>query len=244
MKTLISILALMFSVTVVAKDNKGAIEEVVNPGVLKIMDVSTTMINEIVTPYTDPQLIMPDEDQKYVSKNGSLLYVRMPDNKDFLQILIRDQSESGASLSLMLLPKKDLPGQHYVLKVEGSSQTGVAKGEDVSPYANNPYQSMMSELMRDAVRDRLKDGYNKNEDWIDGDFELGNLYATSEVQWIGANLVIDRYALVNVGKETYTVTEPNFYYEGVKAVTAHPHIMLAPGQKTNLYVIRNRKEGE
>lgn len=245
MKYLVKALVLTMSLASIslvnASDSGQEIE--LEQGKMQVLEISTSMMNEFVTPFKDPMILTKEEDQKFITKSGNIFYVRVPNDKEFIHVMLRDKGTSGASLALMLLPKEDIPGQHYMLNTHGGNKQGAIASTDESSYGQMPYTSMLKELARDAVKDVLNDGYMKDDEWTDNDFEKGNLYAKSMTLWTGAKLVIEKYSVVNLGHELM-LSEESFYEKGVKAVAIHPKHKVKKSESTELYIIRERSGGE
>ncbi len=63
---------------------------------------------------------------------------------------------------------------------------------------------------------------------------------TLERVWVGAGIVGEKYQLANVGTLTLGLSERDLFKPGVMAVSLE-QARLAPGEATNLFVIRERR---
>jgi len=63
---------------------------------------------------------------------------------------------------------------------------------------------------------------------------------TLERAWLGAGIVGEKFQLANAAKSPLNLVERDLYKPGVMAI-AIEHASLAPGESTNLFVIRERR---
>lgn len=213
---------------------------------MKPVYVSQKMTNEIVTPFEDPLIIYDEQTGSSVNKNRNIIYVDMDPNGDFLQLLIRDRSNDGPSINLFLMPQTDILGNAVTLEVEGVQSKSDA--ENHQTYTNMAYVDMLKELMRDAVLDRVGSGFTKDSSWLDGvPFQIGNLMVRPTSIWKSGKLNIEKWTVINTSDQNVTLTEENFYQEGVRGVSFYPSLMLSVNEATTLFRIVDKpakKAGE
>ena len=198
--------------------------------------VSQKMTNEIVTPYDDPTIIFDDRTGSSVTKVGNIIYVDMDPSGEFLQLLIRDESSSGPSINLFLMPEPDILGNAVTLQVEGHRPAG--EEGNLQSYANMPYVDMVRELMRDAVLDRVGSGYTKDELWKDGvPFQVGNLMVRPSSLWKGGKMHIEKWTVINTTGQPVTLAEENFNQDGVRGISFYPKLNLSVNESTQMFRI-------
>ena len=213
----------------------------VNLGEARYVNVSGTMLNEIVTPYSNPKLIkfLSDDSSALIEEDGSSIYVATGD-ENFIQLIIKDGDVIGApGINIALVPAADIRAQTIVLKpsVAGGAFPLTPRSQQLR---TNDYVDLIRELMRDAARNVLPTGFTRDSQWQGGRIAAGPVIGKPLQRMVGTDFVIEYYSLTNTGATAVELTEPNFNIDGVRAIAFVDVVILAPGQTTKMVWVKDR----
>jgi conjugal transfer pilus assembly protein TraK len=148
--------------------------------------------------------------------------------------------DKGTSYKLILVPKP-VSGEDIVIKppVDKAVQraaTSRGEGRAVS------YQRKIKDLMLMMADESLKEAVD--EITVNKEVPLwkeGKLFFLSK--FLDAGFVGEKYRLTNVSPSEMVLAEQELYRKGVRAIAIEQHT-LAPGEGTNIFLVRERKENE
>lgn len=203
--------------------------------------ISARMLNEVITPYSNPRLItfLPEGTTASIEEDGHSLYIS-PGDEEFVQVIIKDSEQSGApGLNITFMPQEDIRAQTIILKAVVDESTGAMQTRN-EELVTNDYVDLLRELMRDAVREVLPSGFTKDAQWNGYRIQVGPIIGDPQKRAIGTDFAIEYYRLTNTSATTVELVEPNFKDEGVRAVAFIDYVVLAPGQTTGMVWVRER----
>jgi conjugal transfer pilus assembly protein TraK len=177
---------------------------------------------------------------------GDLLVEKDDDNG---QMLIRPGDLSGKAINVfvsdekgrtygLLLQPVDMPSDSIVVRERGAlRQSGGTRIEKAGSYERvikNMVLAMASDAQPGGVE--VREVSTDIPVWVDTRLTLQRLF-------LAASIVGEKYVLANIGKDPLTVVEQELYRKGVLAVSIE-NMNLAPGEATNVFVVRERKLNE
>lgn len=132
---------------------------------------------------------------------------------------------------LMLTPKR-IPAETIVVQIDR------ARVEEAKEWElENDYIKRIKELMKALYAGTPPGGYSLNDDKTDASRWEG-IEETIVTTMTGAGLVGEVREIVNHSKNSVRIVEPEFYREGVLAVTLMGHEITA-GEKSQVFIIRS-----
>lgn len=137
---------------------------------------------------------------------------------------------SGTYL-LMLTPKK-IPAETVVVQIDRARVDEAMEWE-----LEHDYIKRLKELMKALYAGTPPGGYSLNGNKIDASRWEG-IEETIITTMTGAGLVGEVHEIVNHSKKTVRIVEPEFYREGVLAVTLLGH-EIKTGEKSQVFIIRS-----
>jgi conjugal transfer pilus assembly protein TraK len=169
-----------------------------------------------------------------IDKNRGELFVRPLAVQKPVNLFLT--SDSGSTFVLLLTPKA-IPSDTLVLR-EGwtgqSASNAATDGESMSA----GYQPEIKHLVVAMARGDMPRGYHVQE--INRKVRLWkNTLFTLEREYQGRNYVGQLYSLTNTGADPIVMAEPEFYRDGVMAVSVE-RMQLTHNQSTNVYIVRKR----
>lgn len=204
------------------------------------MNVSSRTVNELIVPYSNPKLVkfLSSDTNASINRDGSSIYVSTG-TEEFIQLIIKNaDTPDQPGISLMLIPVEDVPPQHVLLQPVGSAfSKGGGAQEKLS---TDNYVDMVRELLREAARDEIPQGYTKDPTWNGSRIQVGSVVGEPSERLVGNQLVVEYYLLKNIGATRVELVEPNFKHKGVRAIAFINNILLAPGQQTRMVWVKSR----
>lgn len=223
-----------------------------------IVPVAVAHPNRIVTPFSNPEVISTS--LTGMKADGSCSEICVKDNVVYVAtnktvpvtMFINEKGNESASISLTLVPKK-IPPKEITLRFANQNQflahqTG--SKEAAAWEQDQPYVETLKKLLRSVALNEIPSGYTVHNlgrdtadtpicrsDYVQTSFENGQL-----LKGHSFNLYIGV-----VSNNTGSAVEINEQMCGswdVVAVAAFPNVVLHPGQKTEIYVVKRVKHEE
>jgi hypothetical protein len=199
------------------------------------------MVNELIVPYANPRLVkfVRADSTASIDRDGSSIYVSTG-TEEFIQLIVKNaDTPDQPGISLTLIPVEDVPPQHILLKPVGTAFVGeAADGDNKLGSAN--YEDMLRELVREAARDEVPQGYTADPSWSGSRIQVGTVIGEPTKRLVGTNLAVEYFVLKNIGASRVELVEPNFKHAGVRAIAFVNNVLLAPGQSTRMVWVRDR----
>lgn len=224
-----------------AEGSAGPQKLMVTPGTSSYVNVSSRMVNELIVPYANPRLVKfvrPDSTAS-IERDGTSIYVSTG-SEEFIQLIIKNEdTPDQPGISLTLIPVEDVPPQHILLQPTGKSFSA-GKVESQEKLASANYEDLLRELIREAARDELPQGYTKDGSWNGIHLQVGTVLGSPTSRLVGNQLAVEYFMLKNTGATVVELQEPSFKHVGVRAIAFINDVLLAPGQSTRMVWIRDR----
>lgn len=176
-------------------------------------------------------------------KDPSEFYFTLPADRQgdlgTISLLVKD--DQGTSYKLTLVPRA-ISQEEIILRPptsKGSSikHGGVADGRAMS------YERRIKDLVLimsdDELEDSAVDKIEVNKEvplWKEGRLVLASKYMLG-------SFVGEKYSLTNISKADMLLVEQELFRRGVRAVSVKNQT-LAPGNSTDIFIVRERKENE
>jgi conjugal transfer pilus assembly protein TraK len=141
-------------------------------------------------------------------------------------------SSERSTVALLLQPV-DMPSDTIVIR-EARTPGAVSRLERSGMHVRT-----MKNLLLAMANDALPDDMDVREPAQEFALWTG-VRLTLQRTWLGAQVVGEKFELANLGNATLDVAERALYKPGVMAVSVE-HASLAPGEATNVFVIRERQ---
>ena len=199
------------------------------------------MVNELIVPYENPRLVkfLRADSNASIDRDGSSIYVSTG-TEEFIQLIIKNgDTPDLPGISLTLIPIEDLEPQHILLQPVGGA-FGTEKEDRGNSLGSANYEDMLREVVREAARDQIPNGYTKDPRWSGSRIQVGSVVGEPSQRLIGNNLVVEYFLLKNIGATQVELVEPNFKHEGVRAIAFINDVLLAPGQATRMVWVKDR----
>lgn len=245
MRLLVASLVVMFCGAVSAaesRDASGSSTVDVTLGKPKFINLSSRMVNELIVPYSNPKLIkfIREQTDASISSSGSSIYVSTG-TEEFIQLLIKNgDAPEQPAISLVLLPAEDIEPQHIALNPVGAAFATGPEEESSDSLGSENYVDMLRELVREAARDDVPQGYAKDPGWSETQLKIGAIVGDPAKRLVGNGLAIEYFLLRNTGPSRVELVEENFKAKGVRAIAFINEVLLAPGQATRMVWVRDR----
>jgi len=204
-----------------SRDGSGSPTVDVTLGKTKFINISSRMVNELIVPYSNPKLIkfIREQSDASIDKSGSSIYVSTG-TEEFIQLLIKNgDAPEQPAISLVLLPAEDIEPQHIALNPVGVAFSTGKEEESSEMLGSENYVDMLRELIREAARDEVPQGYAKDPGWSATQIKIGAIVGKPAKRLVGNALAVEYFLLQN---------------------TFINEVLLAPGQATRMVWVRDR----
>ncbi|MGP9551952.1 MULTISPECIES: hypothetical protein [Halomonas] len=216
----------------------------VKPGVNELVPVAVGHLNRIVTPFSNPQVTTSSAATTEIRNN--VVYVGTDQEQPVTMFVTQKDSEAEA-ISLTLVPRR-IPPREVFVELDGGrgAQFGLSVNEPAERWEESqPYVDTLRNLLRSVALGELPQGYTFHETRGRGDlpscqqaglsFDFGN----GQVM-MGQNLRVSIGTAQNTSSQPLEFREASCGNWDVAAVAAWPRNVLAPDEKTEIYVVNRR----
>ena len=221
----------------------------ITPRVNEIIPIATGHPNRFTTPFENPMIRTTSSATFDVA--GRDLYVSSRDEGRPITAFINDEGNPDLTLSVTFVPQR-IPPVDLQLEIDSSVlASGVNPNVSVeraqSWEESNPYITTLRNLLRDVATGETPSGYSLSEmPYIGGTpdcFQPGLNFDFVNGQTLdGHRLRVSIGVIENISSEIIEFREPACAGDDVRAVAAWPNPLLAPGEKTEVYVVRSIAE--
>ena len=163
------------------------------------------------------------------------IFVRPTDPQSTKPINLFLTSERG-TVALLLQPV-DTPSDSIVIREPRDSSAALTRSE-----ASGRHVRTIKNLLLALADDALPEDMEAREPARDVALWPGTQLTLQRVL-LGAGVVGEKYQLINIGNTTLEVAEATLFKSGVMAISVEQP-SLRPGEATNLFVIRERKNDD
>ncbi len=172
---------------------------------------------------------------------GALYFSLDPETPATGTVTLFVDDDQGITYKLILVPRA-ISGQEIVLrppaeKAAAATRTNSADGREAT-YARR-IKDLVLLMSDDELQDSAADKIDVNKEvplWKEAKLVLSSKYL------MGA-FVGEKYRLTNISSNDMLLVEQELYRRGVRAVSVKNQT-LAPGNATDIYIVRERKENE
>ncbi|NOU21861.1 MAG: hypothetical protein HOO93_08735 [Methyloglobulus sp.] len=216
------------------------------PGQTENVVIARGKLNRIVTPYATPKVLTVDSVETKV--DGSSVYIAT-DSETPVSLFITD-AETGGAASLQLSPQSMV--SPVEMRIEADQGKLVERGDGDPSYGSrlfrqdSPYITEVKGIMQALGKQLIPSGFTlveTNEDSIpvsvchapNLSFRLGQVLAGTESR-------IFVFIAQNNGTSPMVFEESVCASESTLAVAAWPKVRLAPGERTEVYVLMRQPE--
>jgi TraK protein len=210
-------------------------------------------LNRIVTPYTDPKVLTSDAVDTKV--DGSSVYI-FTDSGSPVSLFITD-AETSAATSLVLTPQSMVAPVEMRIDPEPGRPVDAASADSQNGTKlfkqDSPYISGVKAVMQALGKQLIPQGFTLENGDPDGDISMASICHGQDITFLpGQVLVGDQSRIVvfiaqNNGVSPVMFEEAFCASDNTVAVAAWPNIRLAPGERTEVYILMrtpDRKDGE
>lgn len=198
------------------------------------LDVSNSNPNLIVVP--DDRIIAINSSagmltDKRNTKDGALIFATTTEKPFTLFI----ETERGQAFSVHATPKA-MAGKSYRLQAMMPVHRDAAKSWEQS----QPYETLLVELGKSFLQGRVPDGYSSIPVLNQALKVPQGLSVSAQKSWVGGNLSVTRYQLINSRSASLPLQEKAFWVQGIRSIMfAYPTDKLAAGGAIDMFVIRD-----
>lgn len=209
-------------------------------GVNEVVKLSASLINRIATPFNKPVII--DSTESITKIIGSDVYYT-PTGTQPIGVFIVDSENRGQTISLTIIPVKNIPGQNLIIKMEDlrvaeDLAPGNPKNIKKIPSQENDFHGFVRSVMSNAIRGNIP-GYSIVP-LERGVAMIGHIQVVPDLVFSGQTNDVYRYKLINTHESQADLYEPAFYREGVKAVSYFPRLSLKKNESTYVFILADK----
>ena len=225
------------------EDSRAIIE--MTPGVTKIVSIAKGHLNRVVTPFSTPKVMKIDKNT-VVDVRDNVLYIATTSNKA-VTMFIREEGSEQVALSLTVIPKK-IPPRELFLKLPNSYLAGLSTRSNAKAKRweeGGDYLSKLKTLNRALALNEIPNGYvlremRRNEpkplcsqEGFNFDFKKAQIIEGHHLE-----VVIGKFT--NISTKAIEFNESKCLGYQVRSVSAWPEVVLAPGQSSEVYIVRTQ----
>lgn len=173
--------------------------------------------------------------QQENTESGGVIVSTM--SKDPFTFII--ETERGLNFSIRAVPRSGA-GRTFQLVGELTRTSAAAKSWEQS----QPYEAMLVNLNKALVENRIPEGFSAIPVTNESLAVPYGLRATAETVWIGYNLNVVRFTVMNTGTSRISVNERDFWQPGIRSIMfAIPTQQIIGGGRIQVYVTRSVEGG-
>ena len=229
-------------------DPRKQLELKVSEGLTEVVVVSLRDINAIFTPFKEPRVIQ-DSGVDFKIVNNILYFT--PSNKEPFGLFVTEKNDPDAPKYKLTAVPTDVPvGQmiRLIPKDQGYFNQLTARKEMLK-HPDHP--SFIIATLKSLAKTGEPDGFQSDENFQSNKFYIGNGLVIPTARYVSANYEIIALRVVNRNNVTIEISEPDFATltddtglndpkspKQTAAVGIFENTVLAPGESTNVYVVR------
>lgn len=214
---------------------------VMSPGVNEIVPVAIHHLNRIVTPFGDPQVNTTSAATVNIQDN--VVYVATT-NENPVTLFVTQKDSQVRALSLTLVPRRIPPRELFIELEGGASQMAMIGNPKAEQWEKSqPYVDTLRTVMRSLALGEIPQGYTlhhtESSSRMPSCQQPGMSFNFTNGQTlIGHNLSAQIGVASNVSGQPLEFKEQACGDWDVAAVAAWPRNVLAPNERTEIFVIR------
>ncbi len=210
------------------------------PGVTESIVIAKGMLNRIVTNYADPKVLTVDNVETKV--DGSVVYIAT--DADMPVSLFVSDNETGSATSLQLLPRDISMPVEIIIEQDPESARGseaASSRTDTFTRQDSPYVTEIKSIMQSMGKQQIPQGFTLEE--VTDEIRSLSVCHGTHLSFIAGQLLSGHDSRIvvmvaeNNGMATTVFEEGYCATEDVMAVAAWPKVRLAPGDKTEVYLL-------
>lgn len=164
------------------------------------------------------------------TRDGAVLFSSTGDKPFTLFI----ETEHGQVVSVQAMPRAGEGRSYRLLNAEPVARPAAKTWE-----TSQPYESLLVELNKAILKNRMPEGYAPASTDSDRLSAPAGLSMTAEEAWTGNALRVVRYRITNLFAYAVALKEQDFWRTGVRAVMFSPSTLsLLPGTSVTVYITR------
>jgi len=217
------------------------------PGRTENVVIAKGKLNRIVTPYADPKVLTVDNVETKI--DGSVVYIAT-DSETAISLFISD-AESGSAASLQLLPRDmetpvEIRIEQDMSKTNGSE--AASSRTDTFTRQDSPYVTEIKAMMQSMGKQQIPTGFTLEE--VTNEIRSLSVCHGTNLSFTAGQLLSGHDSRIvvmiaqNNGSTTHVFEEAYCATEDVMAVAAWPKVRLAPGEKTEVFILMRLPEGK
>ena len=217
------------------------------PGRTENVVIAKGKLNRIVTPYAEPKVLTVDNVETKI--DGSVVYIAT-DSETPVSLFVSD-TETGRATSLQLLPR-DM-GTPVEIRIEQDlARTNGAEAAssrtDTFARQDSPYVTEIKAMMQSMGKQQMPQGFTFEE--MTNEIRSLSVCHGANLSFMPGQLLSGHDSRIvvmiaeNNGSTTHVFEEAYCATEDVMAVAAWPKVRLAPGDKTEVYILMRLPEGK
>tara|TARA_R110002051_G_scaffold299268_1_gene366395 strand:- start:4680 stop:5408 length:729 start_codon:yes stop_codon:yes gene_type:complete len=218
---------------------------VMTPGVNELVPIAVNHLNRIVTPFAEPAINTTSNATVTIEDN--VVYVATNEENP-VTVFITQKGSQARALSLTLVPRR-IPPRELFLELEGGASQAVMIGNPKAERweTSQPYIDTLRSVMRSLALGDIPQGYTLHD--TNTQQRLPSCQQPGfSFRFAGGQTMVGHRLSVSIGVATNVSGQPLEFKEqscgdwDVAAVAAWPRNVLAPNERTEVYVIR-RSDG-
>ena len=217
------------------------------PGRTENVVIAKGKLNRILTPYADPKVLTVDNVETKI--DGSVVYIAT-DSETAISLFISD-AESGSAASLQLLPRDmetpvEIRIEQDMSKTNGSE--AASSRTDTFTRQDSPYVTEIKAMMQSMGKQQIPTGFTLEE--VTNEIRSLSVCHGTNLSFTAGQLLSGHDSRIvvmiaqNNGSTTHVFEEAYCATEDVMAVAAWPKVRLAPGEKTEVFILMRLPEGK
>jgi hypothetical protein len=212
----------------------------VKPGETQVLQISRNALNRFVTPFKKAKVKTIDDIEAVV--DGGVVYISTQSNAP-IGVYIVD-ADSMDAINLQLLPA-DIPLREIRLKLDPGYKRNNKNAATPNTAKAESYTTAIADIFTDLALGRIPAGFSTSKH-LDGDIAcfMPGFKFDQEQLFVGADEKLAVFVAENKSEQVLEIAEQGCYSINVEAVAAFPRVMLEPGEKTEVYVLKRVVQDE